>query len=73
MEEENLTGRVSALNNIIKEQKLGNDAESVQRRVEIIRELEKILKTNFYNTKDFNCKITDFIVHRSNSPEMRKK
>lgn len=59
--------KVKAYYDIIIKSKLGDDPLSVQKRVDIIRYLEKTLKTEFRNTEDFNKKIQAYIWNKEKS------
>lgn len=54
-------GRIAALYNTICEHRLGDDPDSVQQRVGIVRELERLTKTNFKSTADLHFKIKTFV------------
>lgn len=56
--------RVKSLYAIIANRQLGSDPESLQARVDIIRELERITKQEFLSTADFHQKINSFILKR---------
>jgi transcriptional regulator with XRE-family HTH domain len=42
---------------------LGDDADSVQKKIGIIRELERLTKSDFKNTDDFHAKIKTFLTN----------
>ena len=53
--------RIRGLYGIICRGELGNDADSVQARVNIIRQLEKLIKADFKTTEDFHFKIKSYL------------
>jgi hypothetical protein len=54
--------RIRRLYSIISDRNLdGRNPKVVQDRVEILREMEGILRTSFLNTKDFRAKISRFL------------
>lgn len=54
--------KVSSLYAIICDRKFDHsDPKLVQDRVEILRQMEGILKASFINTKDFRAKISRFL------------
>jgi len=63
MNDPKTTARVQGLYGLITGQKLGNDPESVQVRVNIIRELERLLRTDFKSTEDFHFKIKSYLTN----------
>jgi hypothetical protein len=56
--------RVKSLYSIIANRQLGNDPESLQTRVDIIRELEKITRKGFKSTDDFHAKINAWLMDK---------
>lgn len=56
--------RVEQLYSIISNRQLPDDPDSVQKKIDIIRELEKITKQEFLSTADFHQKINSFILKR---------
>ena len=56
--------RVKELYSIIANRQLGDDPESVCARVDIVRELEKLIGQNFRNTEDFHRKINSFLLQK---------
>lgn len=66
--------RVQVLHKIICDRKLASDIESVQARIGITRELEKLLGTDFKDTQDFHFKIQSFLTKgRTESPGVQLK
>jgi len=47
--------------NIIAERALGDDPNSIQNRVNIVRSLENACRTCFFNTRDFHDKCRGYI------------
>ena len=58
--------RVKSLYSIIANRQLGNDPESLQTRVDIIRELERITRQDFKSTTDFHSKINAWLMDKQN-------
>ena len=56
--------RVKQLYAIIVHGQLPDDPDSIQKKIDIIRELEKITKQEFLSTADFHQKINSFILKR---------
>jgi len=56
--------RVKSLYSIIANSQLGNDPESLQTRVDIIRELERITRQDFKSTADFHSKINAWLMDK---------
>ena len=56
--------RVKNLYSIIANGQLGDDAESVCIRVDIVRELERLTGQNFKSTEDFHQKVNSFLLEQ---------
>lgn len=56
--------RVKSLYAIIANRQLGSDPESLQARVDIIRELERITRQDFKSTADFHAKINAWLMDK---------
>ena len=57
--------RVRQLYAIIVHRQLSDDPDSIQKKIDIIRELDKITKQEFLSTADFHQKINSFILKRA--------
>lgn len=58
---------------IICNKELGDDARSVNTRVDIIRELERITCSNFKDTADFHRTVSAFIMRESSGGDRLRK
>lgn len=56
--------RAHSLYSIIANRQLGSDPESLQTRVDIIRELERITRQDFKSTADFHAKINAWLMDK---------
>jgi len=56
--------RVKSLYSIIANRQLGSDPGSLQTRVDIIRELERITRQDFKSTADFHAKINAWLMDK---------
>jgi hypothetical protein len=56
--------RVKSLYSIIANRQIGGDPGSIQTRVDIIRELERITRQDFKSTDDFHAKINAWIINK---------
>ena len=60
-DQESLKARVKGFYDIIAQRRLGDDPESLERRLWIVRELERLMKTEFADTADLEFKVSTFI------------
>ena len=65
--------RIRRLYKAINKKELGDDPGSLQKRVDIIRYLEKELKTEFKSTADFHQKVQAYLAGHVSSPGIRLK
>lgn len=65
--------QVSAVYKMVCLNEHGNDPDSVQKRVELIRWLEKTLKTEFKSTEDFHQKVRNRLEGYKGNPGRRLK
>lgn len=66
---EEIAERAKNLYTIIVNGELGDDAQGVAMRVEIIGELEKITKKQFRNTAEFHREVSAFLARKSRVKE----
>jgi len=57
--------RVEQLYAIIVHRQLTDDPDSIQKKIDIVRELEKIVRQDFLSTADFHEKINSFLLKRT--------
>jgi len=65
--------RIKRLYNVICRKELGDDPGSLQKRVDIIRYLERELRTEFKSTADFHQKVQAYLAGHVSSPAVRLK
>lgn len=56
--------RIHNLYSVIANRQLGNTPESLNTRVNIVRELERLTRQQFESTADFHSKITGILVRK---------
>jgi len=65
--------RVQNLYAIIANRQLGEDPESMWARVNIIRELERIIRQNFKSAADFHSKINAWLMKKQSEKKLACK
>ncbi len=56
--------RIHNLYSIIANKQLGNGPESINTRVNIVRELERLTKHQFSSTSDFHSRISEILIRK---------